>query len=78
MSHDVYSMIASFLKINSVYLFDVADLGGCSPPSNHRGHPYPLAISFAVPMNPEIMATVMQGPNKAYADEYDRVNNKIE
>lgn len=78
MSHDVYAMIASLLEASDVYLFGVADLEGCSPPSDHRGQLYPLAISFAVPMNPEVMATVRQGPNKAYADEYDRVNSKID
>ena len=28
-------------------------------------------------MNPQIMAGIQQGPNQAYADEYSRVNKRI-
>jgi epoxyqueuosine reductase QueG len=30
-----------------------------------------------VPINPQIMASIQQGPNRAYADEYARVNDRI-
>ena len=36
-----------------------------------------MALSFAVPMNPRIMAGIHMGPNRAYADEYAEVNRRI-
>jgi epoxyqueuosine reductase QueG len=36
-----------------------------------------MAISWAIPMNPQIMFSIQQGPNQVYADEYARINNQI-
>ena len=41
-----------------------------------RAFPGPLA--FLVPMSPRIMAAIKHGPTQAYADEYDRVNRRID
>ncbi len=42
-----------------------------------KGQDFPSAISWAVPVNPQIMASVRNGPNQPYADEYDRLNRRI-
>jgi epoxyqueuosine reductase len=41
------------------------------------GKGFPFAVSWAVPMSPRIMAGIQQGPNQEYADEYARVNGRI-
>jgi epoxyqueuosine reductase QueG len=59
-------------------LWGVADLRGFPTPIDERGLSFPFAISFAVPMTPEIMDSIREGPNQAYADEYARVNDLID
>ena len=46
-------------------------------PQDETGQRFPFAISFAIPMNPQIMVSISTGPNQAYADEYAKVNNHI-
>jgi epoxyqueuosine reductase QueG len=65
------------MEARDVFLWGVADLQGFDTPLDAQGQPYPLAISFALPMHPQIMAEIRQGPNQAYADEYARVNARI-
>jgi len=36
-----------------------------------------LLFPFAIPMKPQIMVSISTGPNQAYADEYAKVNNRI-
>ena len=55
----------------------MADLRGFSTPGDETGRGYAFALSFAIPMNPVIMACIQHGPNQAYADEYARVNDHI-
>jgi epoxyqueuosine reductase QueG len=61
----------------NVPLWGVAELQGFDTLLDAQGRPYPLAISFALPMHPQIMAGIRQGPNQAYADEYARVNDRL-
>ncbi|MEA3359277.1 MAG: 4Fe-4S double cluster binding domain-containing protein [Thermodesulfobacteriota bacterium] len=58
-------------------LWGVADLSEFATPMDNTGKRLQRAISWAVPMTPGIMAGIKQGPNKAYADEYVKVNNLI-
>ncbi|MEW6658661.1 MAG: 4Fe-4S double cluster binding domain-containing protein [Thermodesulfobacteriota bacterium] len=54
-----------------------AGLRGFSTPKDAEGREFPFALSWLVPVNPQVMAQVQQGPTQAYADEYDRVNHRI-
>ncbi|MBM4271721.1 MAG: epoxyqueuosine reductase [Deltaproteobacteria bacterium] len=60
-----------------IHLWGAADLRGFSTPDSTRGEGYPFALSYAIPMNPLIMAGIRNGPNQDYADEYVRVNDII-
>jgi epoxyqueuosine reductase QueG len=70
--------IAEKLSNHGVTLFGVADLNGISTLPDQSGHSFPRAISFAMRMNPDIMASIQDGPNQAYADEYARANDNID
>jgi len=65
------------MNAQNVPLWGAADLREFSTPPGLSGKGLPLAVSFAIPMNPEIMLSIRNGPNRKYADEYARVNNRI-
>ncbi len=67
----------SWMHIHGVGLFGVSDLREFHPPEDETGKCFPFGVSFAIPMDPHIMASVQQGPDQAYADEYERVNKRI-
>ena len=69
--------LSEWMESNGIPLWGVADLAGFSTPVDETGEPFPAAISWAVPMDPEIMFGIQEGPNQAYADEYERVNRRI-
>jgi epoxyqueuosine reductase QueG len=52
----------------------VADLREFSTPTDETGQGFPFALSWVIPMDPQVMAGIQDGPNQAYADEYERVN----
>jgi epoxyqueuosine reductase QueG len=58
-------------------LWGAADLKDFSTPPDETGKGFPFALAWAIPMNPQIMAGIQNGPNQAYADEYARVNHRI-
>jgi epoxyqueuosine reductase QueG len=60
-----------------VTLWGAADLREFSTPKDDTGQRFIYALSWAIPMNPQIMASIQDGPNQAYADEYARVNKHI-
>jgi epoxyqueuosine reductase len=62
---------------HKISLWGAADLRQFSTPEDEKGRPFPFAVSFAIPMNPHIMAGIQKGPNREYADEYARVNSLI-
>ena len=62
---------------HSISLWGAADLKRFSTPVDPAGNPFPRAISFAIPMTPQIMDSIQSGPNQAYAEEYTRVNALI-
>ena len=71
------SWLSSWMTAQSISLWGVADLREFPTPLDNSGQPYPSAISMALAMDPQIMATIQKGPNQAYADEYTRVNRRI-
>ena len=66
------------MERRDVVLWGAADLREFSTPTDERGRGFSFAISWAVPVNPQIMADVRNGPNQAYADEYARLNERID
>jgi len=71
------SWLVSWMDAHEVRLWGAADLSGFSTPLDGAGQGFPIALSYAVPMNPHVMAGVRNGPNQAYADEYAEVNRLI-
>jgi epoxyqueuosine reductase len=69
--------LIEWMKTQKITLWGTADLRHFSAPQDQKGKEFPFAISFAIPMNPKIMGSIQKGPNRAYANEYDRVNNHI-
>lgn len=62
------------MQVQKIDLWGLANLREFSTPADVTGHSFPQAISWAVPMNPQIMSGIQGGPNQFYADEYARVN----
>jgi epoxyqueuosine reductase len=69
--------LAGWMSRRDIPLWGAADLRGFATPKDEAGRPFPRAIAWALPMNPEIMAAIQDGPNQAYADEYARVNRRL-
>jgi epoxyqueuosine reductase len=69
--------LTEWMELHDITLWGAADLRDFSTPLDETGLPFPRALSWAVPMDPDIMAGIQQGPNQPYADEYARVNSLI-
>ena len=69
--------LIEWLEEKGITLWGVADLREFSTPQDETGQHFPFALSLAIPMNPHIMISIKNGPNKQYADEYAEVNNHI-
>ena len=69
--------LAGWMEARNIRLWGAADLRDFPTPGDETRQGLPRAISWAVPMNPQIMAGIQKGPNQTYADEYARVNNRI-
>lgn len=69
--------LVAFMQQQKIELWGAADLRGFDTPADTSGRQFPGAVSFAVPLTPAVMAGIQNGPNQAYADEYTRVNNRI-
>ena len=65
------------MKAHKVALWGAADLKAFPTPKDETGEGFPFALAWAMPMNPQIMAGIQNGPNQAYAEEYTRVNRRI-
>jgi len=65
------------METREIDLWGAADLRSFKTPVDETGKGFPCALAWAVPMNPKTMAGIKGGPNQAYADEYARVNRKI-
>lgn len=69
--------LSEWMEAHKITLWGAADLRDFSTPQDETGESFPFAISWAIPVNPQIMASIQNGPNQAYADEYSRMNNRI-
>ncbi len=76
-SHSLPRWLTSWIKKQKILQWGIADLRGLFTPEVSPGQGFPFAISWAIPMNPKIMASIQKGPNQSYADEYARVNTRI-
>ena len=76
-SANIPGWLADWMKANNITLWGVADLRNFDTPHDEAGLSFPFAISWAVPMDPQIMAGIQGGPDQEYADEYARVNDLI-
>ncbi len=65
------------MHARGIALWGVAGLSDLSTPRDKTGERFPSALSWAIPMNIRIMASISSGPNQAYADEYASVNQHI-
>ena len=69
--------LSEWMEAKKIRVWGMADLRDFPTPADHTGKAFPFAVSFAVPLNPAIMGRVENGPGQAYADEYIRLNNRI-
>ena len=69
--------LKSWMEGHQLTLWGAADLREFDTPADSSGNRFPRAVSFAIPMTPQIMESIQGGPNQAYADEYRRVNALI-
>jgi epoxyqueuosine reductase QueG len=76
-SNTIPTWLTEWMEAQKISLWGAADLGDLSTPRDEKGKGFPLALSWAIPMNPHIMVSIRNGPNQAYAGEYARVNNHI-
>ncbi|MHB8067582.1 MAG: 4Fe-4S double cluster binding domain-containing protein [Desulfobaccales bacterium] len=71
------SWLTRWMQEQQVVHWGAADLCGFSTPQDAEGRGFPYALSWAVPITPQIMAEVRGGPTQVYAAEYDRLNLQI-
>ena len=71
------SWLVEWMEAHGIALWGAADLRGFPTPTDDTGQGFPYAVSWAIRMNPRIMAGIRNGPDQAYADEYSRVNGRI-
>jgi epoxyqueuosine reductase QueG len=76
-SADFPAWLCDWMRHHEIFLWGAADLRGFETPMDPKGLPYEYALSFALAMAPRIMAAITEGPNQAYAEEYDRVNRRL-
>jgi epoxyqueuosine reductase len=69
--------LMEWVRLQNITLWGAADLRGFSAPRDAAGREFSYALSWVIPLSPQIMAGIQHGPNQAYADEYARVNNRI-
>ena len=71
------SWLVEWMRANDILVWGVADLRGFATPGDSTGRGSPFAVSWVVPVNPSIMAEIRMGPSHAYADEYARLNRRL-
>lgn len=71
------SWLTEWMEAQKIVLWGTADLRDFCTPQDETGHGFSFALSLGIPMNPQIMVSIQNGPNQTYAEEYARVNNRI-
>jgi epoxyqueuosine reductase len=69
--------LTAWMQEHHIPLWGAADLEGFPTPQDNAGRNFPRALAWALPLDPLIMAGIQTGPNQAYADEYARVNARL-
>ncbi len=69
--------LSKWMETHKITLWGAADLRDFSTPMDETGLSFPFAISWATPMNSQIMSSIQTGPNQEYAEEYTQVNSQI-
>ncbi len=69
--------LTTCMERHGIVLWNAADLRKFSTPKDEAGQGFPFALAWAVPVKPQIMAGVRNGPNQNYSDEYGRLNKFI-
>ena len=72
------SWLTAWMDARGIVLWGAAELKDLTTPLDEGGRGFPFAVSLAVPMDPNIMVNIRNGPNRAYADEYAGVNVLID
>ncbi len=72
-----HSWLTEWMETHTITLWGAADLRDFSTPQDEMGQRLPFALSSAIPIDPQIMISIRTGPNQAFADAYDRLNNRI-
>jgi epoxyqueuosine reductase len=67
----------SWMQSRDILLWGAADIRALRFCIGEDQEPYPGAISWAIPMSPDIMAGLKNGPTQAYAQAYAKVNIQI-
>ena len=62
--------LTTCMERHDIVLWNAADLRKFSTPKDEAGQGFPFALAWAVPVKPQIMAGVRNGPNQNYCDEY--------
>jgi len=65
------------MQAHDISLWGAADLHEFLTPVDGSRQMFPFALSWAIPVNPQIMLSIQHGPNQVYADEYARINSQI-
>jgi epoxyqueuosine reductase len=69
--------LTAWMHAQGIALWGAADFEGFSTPLDRVGQGFPRALAWAIPLQPWIMAGIQAGPTQAYADEYARVNQRL-
>ncbi len=72
---EIISRLNKIFSRNNCSIFGYADLTGFMP--NHLNR-FDRAVSFGLIMDPKIMVGVGNGPTRAYANLYTRINRKLD
>ena len=76
-SETSHSWLSEWMAAHEVPLWGIADLRGLGTPADASGKDFPRAVSFALPMPPDVMNSIQQGPVPAYAEEFTKKNDRI-
>lgn len=71
------SWLTEWMEAQKIVLWGIADLRDFSTPHDETGNSFAFALSWGIPMNHKIMVSIQNGPNRKYAEEYARVNDRI-
>ena len=69
--------LRQWFEQHTIDLWGVGNLADFTTPPDDAGRPFPRAFAWVLPMNPQIMGGIKDGPTREYADDYSRVNKRI-